>query len=120
MRGFTLVELLVALVVLTVGLLALVTTTALVTRMVARGQRSEVAATFAGQRLERLRPGACLPPLSSGTERLRRGNQVVASNTWTLTDAGNATVRIRLISTYRTNSNRWRSDTTETAVPCLR
>jgi prepilin-type N-terminal cleavage/methylation domain-containing protein len=120
MRGFTLVELLVALVVLTVGLLALVTSAALVTRMIARGQRSEVAATFAGQRLERLRPEACVPPLGNGTESLRRGSQVVATNSWALTDAGNATVRIRLISTYPTYSNRLRSDTMETAVSCLR
>src|SRR5438445_13882244 len=54
-RGFTIVEVIVAIIVLTVGLLGLVATSALVTRMIARGQRSNNAATFAAQRLEILR-----------------------------------------------------------------
>ena len=36
-RGFTIVEIIIAIVVLTVGLLGLVSTAALVTRMIARG-----------------------------------------------------------------------------------
>jgi len=57
--GFTLVEIIIAIIVLTVGLLALVTSSALVTRMIARGQRSAMSATFAAQRLEQLRVTGC-------------------------------------------------------------
>ena len=59
-RGFTIIEIIIAIVVLTVGVLGLVTTAALVTRMIARGQRSATAASFASRRLERLRAGACV------------------------------------------------------------
>src|SRR2546428_13720598 len=60
--GFTIIEIIIAIMVLTVGLLALVTTAALVTRMIARGQRSAVASMYAAQRAERMGPQACVPP----------------------------------------------------------
>ncbi len=46
-RGFTIVEIIIAIIVLTVGVLGMVTTAALVTRMIARGQRSAAASAFA-------------------------------------------------------------------------
>src|SRR5438128_1090206 len=46
-QGFTIVEVIIAIMVLTVGLLVLVNSSALVTRMIAQGQRSAVAATDA-------------------------------------------------------------------------
>jgi len=46
--------------VLTVGVLGMVTTAALVTRMIARGQRSAQASAFAARRLERMRIAACV------------------------------------------------------------
>jgi len=45
-QGFTLVEVIIAILVLTVGLLGLVTSAALVTRMIGRGQRSAVQAAI--------------------------------------------------------------------------
>ena len=60
--GFTIVEALVALVILEVGLLGLVTTAGLVTRMIARGQSATVAAALAHERLERLRAAGCSAP----------------------------------------------------------
>ena len=39
-QGFTLVEVIIAILVLTVGLLGLVTSAALVTRMIGRGQHN--------------------------------------------------------------------------------
>ena len=51
--GFTIIEIIIAIIVLTVGVLGMVTTAALVTRMIARGQRSAEASTFAARRLER-------------------------------------------------------------------
>jgi len=52
-RGFTIIEVIIAIIVLTVGILGMVTTAALVTRMIARGQRSAMATAFAARRLER-------------------------------------------------------------------
>ena len=58
-RGFALVELVVAVLVLTVGVLALAGTAAAVSRMVAWGQRLGGSAGAAQARLEALRSGGC-------------------------------------------------------------
>ncbi len=119
-RGFTLVEIIIAIVVLTVGLLGLVSTAALVTRMIARGQRSAVASTFASQRMELLRPAACIAAQrTNGTDTLYRGTTWVAINNWTWTDQGNLYYRARIVTTYKTVQNRVRTDTLEVGVPCL-
>ena len=119
-RGFTITEVIIAIVVLSVGLLGLASTAALTTRMIGRGQRSAVAATFATQRLELLRPAACIPgQRTNGSEILQRGSTTVATNTWTFTDAGNSSIRIRVVTTYVTAKGKMRSETTETAVSCL-
>src|SRR5438128_10380194 len=85
--GFTLVEIIIAISVMTVGLLALVTSSALVTRMIARGQRSAVSATFAAQRLEQLRVTGCAPR-SAGADLLRRGGVPMDSSSWPWGDPG--------------------------------
>jgi prepilin-type N-terminal cleavage/methylation domain-containing protein len=119
-QGFTIVEIIIAIVVLTVGLLGLVSTAALVTRMIARGQRSAVAATFAAQRMELLRPAACIAAQRvNGTDTLMRGSTWVAINNWTWTDQGNLYYRARIVTTYKTVKNRVRTDTLEVGVPCL-
>jgi prepilin-type N-terminal cleavage/methylation domain-containing protein len=53
--GFTLVEVLVAVMVLTVGVTALVGSAGVVTRMIGRGQMGTRGAQFAAGRLEQLR-----------------------------------------------------------------
>jgi prepilin-type N-terminal cleavage/methylation domain-containing protein len=58
-RGFTIVEVLIAVIILTVGLLGLASTAAYVTRMIAQGNRYTEAATLANRRLELLRGGGC-------------------------------------------------------------
>src|SRR5256885_16872166 len=58
-QGFTIVEVIIAIMVLTVGLLVLVNSSALVTRMISQGQRSAVAATDAARILDSLRAVAC-------------------------------------------------------------
>src|SRR5205823_5075225 len=72
-QGFTIVEVIVAILVLTVGLLALVTSAALVTRMIGRGQRSAVSAQYAQRRLEMLRVSGCKSQ-AGGSEVLMRGS----------------------------------------------
>ncbi|MGH7645764.1 MAG: type IV pilus modification PilV family protein [Gemmatimonadales bacterium] len=117
-RGFTVVEVVVAILVFTVALLGLASTAGSVTRMVARGQRSAVAATFAAQRLEQLRRTACTSRVP-GSEDLYRGGTRVAWSQWRFTDAGRQTYRVLLTTTYVTTGGRQRTDTLETAVSCL-
>lgn len=119
--GFTIVEVIIAIMVLTVGVLGLVTTAALVTRMIARGQRSAVAGTFAAQRMERLRTAACIPAQRlPGAENLMRGSTTVASNIWrfTLVAGSTNTWRIDVTTTYKTVKNRSRTERMETIVLC--
>ena len=118
-RGFTIVEVIIAIIVLTVGILGLVTTAALVTRMIGRGQRSAAAAGFAQRRLERLRPGACLSALRvAGTDTLIRGAGWVAINTWSWTDMGNNVFQLKILTQSKTSRNLVRVDSTETMIPC--
>ena len=59
-EGFTLTELIVALVLLTVGLLALASTSAFLTYEYAAAGRAESAAIIAESRLEQLRVAGCV------------------------------------------------------------
>ena len=117
-RGFTIVEIVVAITVLSIALLGLASTSAMVTRMIGQGQRSAVAATFAAKRMEQLRSSACTAR-APGSESLYRGSTAIATNNWSYTDAGNKTYRVLLTMTYVTAKNRSRTDTLETAVSCL-
>lgn len=118
-KGFTIIEIIIAIIVLTVGVLGMVTTAALVTRMIARGQRSAEASAFAARRMERMRIAACIPAQrNNGSDTLYRGSQWVAINTWTYTDLANLNYRLKIRSTYRTVKNRVRSDSTETTITC--
>ena len=57
--GFTLIEVLVALVLLTVGVLGLAGVARSVTRLTSEGLRLTTAAALAGARIEQLRAGGC-------------------------------------------------------------
>jgi prepilin-type N-terminal cleavage/methylation domain-containing protein len=116
-QGFTLVEVIVAILVLTVGILGLVTSAALVTRMIARGQRSAVQSLFAQRRLEMLRSTACTSQ-AAGTDMLYRGSTMVDSLNWSFLDRGNQTWHIVMRSKYRTDRGNWRNDSTETEITC--
>jgi Tfp pilus assembly protein PilV len=118
-QGFTIIEIIIAIIVLTVGVLGMVTTAALVTRMIARGQRSAAASAFAARRLERMRVAACIDAQRiNGTDTLYRGSNWVSANTWTFTDAGNLNYRLKIVSVYKTEKDKTRSDSTETTISC--
>ena len=122
-QGFTIVEVIVAILVLTVGLLALVTSAALVTRMIGRGQRSAVAAQYAQRRLEMLRTSGCRSQ-APGSEVLMRGSAPVDSIRWTFTQRSipNSTAnhwQVVVRSKYPTAAGKWRTDSTETELSCL-
>jgi prepilin-type N-terminal cleavage/methylation domain-containing protein len=119
-RGFTLIEVIIAIIVLTIGVMGLATTAALVTRMIARGQRSAMAATFAAQRMELERPAACIAAQRiGGSDTLYRGSSWVASNTWKFVDEGNSFYRLRVVTTYLTDRFNTRVDTMEAGITCL-
>jgi prepilin-type N-terminal cleavage/methylation domain-containing protein len=117
-QGFTIVEVIVAILVLTVGLLALVTSAALVTRMIGRGQRSAVAAQYAQRRLEMLRVSGCRSQ-AGGSEVLMRGGVPLDSLTWRFANTSASHWQIVVRSKYQTALGKWRTDSTETQISCL-
>jgi prepilin-type N-terminal cleavage/methylation domain-containing protein len=117
-QGFTLVEVVVAILVLTVGLLGLAGSAVLVSRMIARGQRSAAQAAFAMRRLEMLRTTGCSAQ-DAGTDVLLRGSTPVDSIRWRFVERGNGDWEIVVRSRYLSDGARWRSDSLETAISCI-
>lgn len=88
-EGFTLVELLVAIVILAVGVLGLAATASVVTRQMTGAVHQSVAANVAYSRMERIRTGNCVamadsssPPAGVVTRNVRER--------WTIRKANNA------------------------------
>jgi prepilin-type N-terminal cleavage/methylation domain-containing protein len=98
-EGFTLLEVLVALVVLSTGILGLAANAALVSRLVGHGSRLTVAAAVATARLEQLRALPCVA-VTPGTA-VTRGIE----ERWTATPMGPAAepraLEVELSLTYR-------------------
>lgn len=120
-RGFTMVEVLVALVLLTVGVMALVGSSAMVSRMIGRGLGSTVAVQVATARIERLRRVAasttprCLAPGFASDSATTDG----VSERWVVAPAvGSGLTRgIRVVLSYRTPRGP-AVDTVHTTVLC--
>jgi prepilin-type N-terminal cleavage/methylation domain-containing protein len=117
-QGFTLIEVIIAVLVLTVGVLGLVTSAALVTRMIGRGHRSAVQVAFSQRRLEMLRSTACTNQ-ATGTDVLMRGGVPVDSLSWQFVNLGNSTWQVIMTSKYQTDRGRWRSEISETEISCI-
>jgi prepilin-type N-terminal cleavage/methylation domain-containing protein len=117
-RGFTLVELMVALVLFEVGLLTLLSTTAAVTRMLARGRHAALAATLATQRLERLRVTGCASQ-APGVEVHSVRGVPIDSLSWRFVDAGKGHWWIVLQTRSRAATGAWHRDSVETEISCL-
>ncbi len=116
-QGFTILEVLVAVLVLAVGVIALVGSSALVTRMIGQGKRDTRAAAIAEQRLETLRQQAyattpACTALVGGTTAQPGG----ITDTWEVAGAGNSRT-LRAIVTRRTNRGTAR-DTVITIIRC--
>jgi prepilin-type N-terminal cleavage/methylation domain-containing protein len=134
--GFTMVELMVAIVVLTVGLLAMLGSSALSTRSITRERNIDLAAIYAARRLELIRVDGCTSQPVSPAEALMRGTETLAVNRWTFTPTRDTATnvidgyRVQLTSTYfkapvaSTGSAAayvaatHRTDTYETAISC--
>jgi prepilin-type N-terminal cleavage/methylation domain-containing protein len=117
-NGFTLVEVMVAILVLTIGLLSLVTTSAMVTKMISRGQRSSVAANWTARQMEQQRFRACTARFD-GAADLFRGSVRLARTQWTWSTMATNTFRVRFVTTYTTAPNKARADTSETTISCV-
>lgn len=118
--GFTIIEVMIAVVVLIVGMLGLVMTAALLSRMMGRSSRAQAAATYASARLEKMRAAACNPVLRApGQDTLYRGGQWVAVNNWSYIDLADGTYRLRVITKWQTAQTRTRTDTLEMGIPCI-
>lgn len=63
--GFTIVEIMVAVVILSIGILGLAATAAVVTRQMTGAVHQNVAANVAYSRMERIRTGNCVAMLDS-------------------------------------------------------
>jgi prepilin-type N-terminal cleavage/methylation domain-containing protein len=77
-KGFSLIELMVAIMILTVGLLGLAATSAVATQMIGQGGRHTLAASVAASRFEMLQRGTCAS--LSGGSAYTRG----VSESWTV------------------------------------
>jgi len=116
-KGFTITEIVLAMTILLIGVLAFVGTSAATSRMLTRGNRTTKASFYAQERLEILAATPCAN-LANGTATSGGG---FYTHTWVITSAlgGNAK-RARLITTYAPRRNTTRSDTAEMSVLCLR
>jgi prepilin-type N-terminal cleavage/methylation domain-containing protein len=115
-RGFTIIEVLFAVVILSVGVLGMVGSAGLVSRMVGQGKRNTRAGVLAMQRMETLRQTALsvTPHCSTLAGGTATANSM--TETWTVTGAGRSR-RIRIIVLYRTTRGNL-ADTVNTVVVC--
>ncbi len=117
--GFTVAEALVAVVVLTVGVLALVGSSAQVSRMIGRGRHATVAAMVAAARVERLRQIArsTSPACTSAEWRSDSAAHAGVTESWHILDAAGVVRRLQLVLRHRAPTTR-ATDTVVTAFLC--
>ncbi len=114
-RGFTLIELTVAVTIFTVGVLGMLKVTAGITRLLGMSDRVATASFYAQERLETLRATSCAG-LASGTET--RGG--IYDVEWVVAAilGGNAR-RVQVLVTYPSRPDAIRVDTLGTSMSCI-
>jgi len=117
--GFTIAEAVVALMVLSVGVLALVGSAALTSRMVGRGLHSTRTGQVAAARIERLRQIAfsTVPPCTGAEWRSDSAGGPGLTERWQILDPAGPARRARIVlrSRHATGSS---SDTVVTGFLC--
>jgi prepilin-type N-terminal cleavage/methylation domain-containing protein len=121
-RGFTIIEIMLAVVVLTVGVMALVSSSALATRMIGRGGVSSQVTQVAAARAELLRTYAAQTSPGCTNANVKSDSATNATThiteKWELLGAaGDATRDVRMSFTYRTPSG-IRADTMYITLYC--
>lgn len=109
-RGFTLVELVVAIMVISIGIIGLASTAGAVTRQMGGGRRMVIAASVARARFERMAAQNCAT-VASGSASMRG-----ITESWTATQ-GTLSVMVQNTVTYTTTRGN-RSQTFTTRIPC--
>ncbi|MDQ3696939.1 MAG: prepilin-type N-terminal cleavage/methylation domain-containing protein [Gemmatimonadota bacterium] len=112
--GFTVVEVIVAIMILTVGVLGLASTAATVTRMMGSAEIESDAATIATARFETLRATRC--PVASGS-----ASGAGISERWVVSQMGNAAFRMyQVVDTVQYRNRRGlRTQAYRSVVQCL-
>ncbi len=118
--GFTLVEVMIAVVILSVGVIALVGSSSLVTRMIGQGKRTSAAVQVATSRLEALRAASrsttplCLDPgFASGGPVTTQG----MTESWVVPPAGTSRTVLAIVTYSRASG--LVTDTLLTVVRCF-
>jgi prepilin-type N-terminal cleavage/methylation domain-containing protein len=119
--GFTVMELLVAIVILSIGLLGLAATSGTVMRLIGGGSHQTVAANVALARFEQMRGLSC-GRITAGSAQSRN-----VQETWTVAPVGPVAapraMDVRLTITYQTNMRRGgsssRTQTYRSQIVCI-
>ena len=114
-RGFTLIEVTIAVMIFTIAVLGLLGVTAGITRLLANGDRVATASFYAEERLENMRATDCAT-LAAGSET--RGG--VYDLQWSVTSVFGGNARsVQLLVSYPSFSGATRVDTLGTTLSCV-
>jgi Tfp pilus assembly protein PilV len=118
-HGVAVIEVLVAVMVLAVGVLALAGSFAAMSRMIGRGGRATIAAEVAAGRLDELRRIAhsTSPPCTAPEWRSGSASESGIAERWQVLDEAGSARRVVLVVSYRSPGGVV-SDTVMTAVLC--
>jgi prepilin-type N-terminal cleavage/methylation domain-containing protein len=114
-EGFTIVEVLIAIIMLSIGVLALSSSAGSVTRMMYTGQNKTKAYAMASSKLEELRAQTSCGSIVGGSQTGYQGVQGVAL-AWDVGTVSSSRV-IRVVASYR-NGTRNGADTLLATVYC--
>ncbi len=120
--GFTIIEVLIAVVVLGAGVLALASSSAVVSRIIGRGRTATISAQVAEEQLERLRSyaNATSPRCTSTRFRSSAGveQRQGVSLSWLVENSTDDARPVEVYVTYRVPPGRVRTDTLRTRILC--
>jgi prepilin-type N-terminal cleavage/methylation domain-containing protein len=119
--GFTMVELLVAVVILAVGLLALAGGNGSITRTLNGSRIATVAAAQANERLDRLRAAARDNAVPCSSASFTSSASAVTTDGVTLTwvvPANGSLRSVHVIASYKLGRNTTKVDTLATSISC--
>jgi len=86
--GFTLIEVLIAIGILSVGILALLQTSGSITVMLREGRLRTMASTVAANRIDNLRLAAASTTPTCASVASGSGTSIQGTETWTITGTG--------------------------------
>jgi type IV pilus modification protein PilV len=113
-RGFSLIELIVAMMLLTVGVLALASVSAYAIRQDATAMRANTATLVAQSRMEWLRSKRCAD-ISSSSSPVTTG---LVTENWLVTNVGSKTVTVKGTFTYKSRTGTTRTFEETTTITC--